>query len=233
MACVELNKPCGEFLHLEMDMSKKFYGSLVLGAAILAGGQQIAMAANLVVAQQELPVGQVITVANVKYQIMQFEVPAFGSDKTYLLKFPVALDSEMAPGNVSAFVSVYGSPRSVPAFSDDTINSGAGGINGFKAYFDEGYNYNASYYKFSSSVANMSNQLTLSNGIGIQLDTNTYVQLSLANRHISSEPINTAPNPDTTLKLKAQPTARLQSQRNKFIADSRALFKYVSVKLKS
>lgn len=228
MACVELNKPCGEFLRLEMDMSKKFYGSLVLGAAMLVGGQQMAMAANQVVVQENLAPGATITVGGIKYQIVQFEVPSFENDKIYLVKFPMDISSTTY---VSGHVSVYGSTTGQQPFMDNTINAGSTGLNGFKAFYDEGYNYNASYTRYSGQ-SSLNNNLLLTNNVGIQIDNKTFVALSLASKSTSQTVNTTAAAPDTTTKLKATPTAMTRSLRNKFLLDSRALFKYVSIKEK-
>ena len=213
-------------------MSKKFYGSLVVTAAMLMGSQA-ALAANLVVTQQDLPVGTNITVGGVKYQIMQFEVPAFDSDKIYLVKFPVDGDPASTTDYFSAYVYVYGSTTGQGAFQGNTINVNSTGLSGFKAFYDESYGYNASYGRYNNSQSTLSNSLTLSNSVGVQLDAKTYVSLSLANKNASQNLTSTAHIPDTTTKLHATPTASTRALRNKFLVDSRALFKYVIIKEKN
>jgi hypothetical protein len=68
--------------------------------------------------------------------------------------------------------------------------------------------------------------------VGIQLDPKTYVTLSLANKDTTQTVNSTAHTPDTATKLKATPTASTRALRNKFLVDSRALFKYVVIKQK-
>lgn len=211
-------------------MSKNLYGSLALATALLIGSQS-ALAANLAVVQQDLPVGTNITVGGIKYQIMQFEVPAFDSDKIYLVKFPVSDDPASTTDYFSSYVYVYGSTTPQTPHQANTINVTGTGLSGFKAFYDESYGYNASYGRFSSR-STISNQLSLSNSVGIQLDAKTYVTLSLANKDTTQTVSSTAHTPDTTTKLKATPTASTRALRNKFLIDSRALFKYVVIKEK-
>lgn len=211
-------------------MSKNLYGSLALATTLLIGSQS-ALAANMAVVQQDLPVGTNITVGGVKYQIMQFEVPAFESDKIYLVKFPVSGDPASTTDYFSAFVYVSGSTTPQTPHHTNTINVTGTGLSGFKAFYDEGYGYNATYGRFSSR-STISNQLSLSNSVGIQLDAKTYVTLSLANKDTTQTVNSTAHTPDTTTKLKATPTASTRGLRNKFLIDSRALFKYVVIKEK-
>ncbi len=211
-------------------MSKKLYGSLAVAAAMLMGSQQAALAANLVVAQQDVAVGTNVTVAGVKYQIMQFEVPAFDSDKIYLIKFPVEGNPASTTDYFSAFVSVYGSPTGQDPFDLNTIN-GSSCLNGFKTYFHENFNYNANYNRISSQ-SNLNNSLTLSSNVGIVLDGKTYVSLSIASKSTNQNLTSPTHTADTSTKLHATPTALTKSQRNKFIVDSRALYKYISIKEK-
>lgn len=212
-------------------MSKNLYGSLALATALLIGSQS-ALAANLAVVQQDLPVGTNITVGGVKYQIVQFEVPAFDSDKIYLVKFPVDGDVASTTSNYfSAYVYVYGSTTPQTPHQSNTINVTGTGLSGFKAFYDEGYSYTGSYARFGSQ-SSLANQLTLSNSVGIQLDPKTYVSISLASKESSQSATSATHIPDTTTKLKATPTASTRTLRNKFLVDSRALFKYVVIKEK-
>lgn len=199
---------------------------MFVAVSMLFIGSKLAVAANLTVVQEELPVGKAITVGGVAYQMVQFEVPSFENDKIYLVKFPSA-SGEYFSGNVS----VYGSTTPQFNFMQDTINASTTGLNGFKAFYDESYNYNADYY-FDGSDGRISNYLNLANRVVIQLDKKTSVSLLLGEKSTRKNVSIIYSTPDTTTKLKAAPTALTKSQRNKFLLDSRALFKYVSIKEK-
>ncbi len=228
-------------------MSKKLYGSLLVATALFIGSMQPVLAANLVVAQQDLPVGTLITVAGIKYQIMQFEVPAFDSDKIYLVKLPVDGDPASTTTSFTAYISVYGASTSIgsggtmpsyaglttqPAHMTNTINVASSGLSGFKAFYAEGYGYSASYYRYPASHSAIDNRLGLSNVVGIQLDAKTYITVNLANKHREQSAYGEGHIADTSNSLHATPTALTRTQRNKFLVDSRALFKYVVIKEK-
>lgn len=210
-------------------MSKKLFASLAVTAAMFVAGQQAVFAANQVVTQQELTPGTSVTVAGVKYKIIQFEVPSFASDKIYLIRFPVQVDST---SYLSSYVSVHGSTTGQDPFMDNTINAGSTGLSGFNAFYDEGYNYNASYNRYSNQ-STLNNVLLLNNNVGIQLDSKTFVMLNLANKTTSQTVNTTSSASDTTTKLQASPTVLTKAQRDKFLVDSRALFKYVIIKEKN
>ena len=226
-------------------MSGKFYESLLLAATLLMASQAV-VAANLTVVQEDLPVGQSITVAGIKYQMMQFEVPVFGSDTIYLVKFPV-IDGTAAPEvtPLYAHISVYSGSKPFgrtlsgaggvilqPGDVPNTINAGSTGLSGFQAFYAEGYGYSANYNYTAPHYARLENRLGLGNAVAIQLDAKTYVSLILANKITSQSAIGENHIPDTSGSLHATPTALTRAQRNKFLVDSRALFKYVSIKEK-
>ena len=212
-------------------MSGKFYVALALAGSLFVAGEQAAVAANITVVQQDLPVGRQVTVAGIKYQIMQFEVPAFDSDKIYLVKFPVQGDPASSTSFFNGFISVFGSYDAIQPFETNTINATTTGLSGFKAFYNEGMTYNAAYNRFGGQTT-ISGQLGLTNSVSLQLDAKTYVMLNLGNK-TAEKTVNTSQHvPDTTTLLPANPTVMTKAQRNKFITDSRLLYRYVSVKEK-
>ncbi len=214
-------------------MSKKLYGTLALATAMFIGTTQGAFAENIIVKQRDLAVGTLFTIGGTIYKMMQFEVPALGSDKVYLIKFPVAGDPAVASETLDATITVYGSNQSAQGgFLGDTINDGTGGLSGFKAFFDESMYYNASHYRYGTK-SNLSNSFNMSNGVGIQLDARTYVSISLASKANSQRLPSTPYNADTTVYLKTTPTVSSKAVRDQFIADNRALYRFVSVKQKN
>lgn len=213
-------------------MSKIFYKTFVLAISLLIISPRVTLAANQVVTQLDKPVGTKITVAGIKYQIMQFEVPAFDSDKIYLVKLPVKGDPSSTTAAMSAYITVLGTYTGQQPLSSNTINVSTGGLNGFKAFYDENFNYTAAYTRYPGSNASLYNQLSISNTVGVQLDSKTYLLLNLGSKEVSQNLTSTTHIADTTTKLKALPTASTRSARNNFLFDSRELFKYVSIKLK-
>ena len=130
------------------------------------------------------------------------------------------------------YLYVSGSTGVQGAGFPNTINAGSTGLNGFKAFYDETYNYSGNAYGYFNSSSSPSNQLTLSNMVGIQLDAKTYISLFLGTKRVNQSLTSTVYIPDTSAKLNAMPTALTKAQRNKFLVDSSALYKYVSIKEK-
>lgn len=213
-------------------MYNKLYGSLAFAAAMLVASQS-AQAVDIAVAQKEVAVGVQFNAAGIKYQMMQFEVPAFGSDKVYIVKFPVPADLTNPQQYIQANVFVYGGP--VPdamGYSDNTINKSSGGLNGFPAYFNESQTYNGNYGRYGNT-STLSNFFSMENGVAVQLDSSTTVQINLFRKNFESTPMTSATHlPDTTSKLKVKPLVIAKADRDKYFANSRVLYKYVSIKEK-